>query len=43
MWQIERQIENLLRISSDNMMLTMAVVFVGGVLAIWVVCNGFGK
>ena len=43
MWQIERKIQLLLQASSDHMMLTGVAVFAGGVLAIWVVCNGFGK
>lgn len=43
MWQIQRQVQHLLDASAEHMTLTAAVVFVGGVMAIWLVCNGWRK
>lgn len=43
MWQIRQQIDRLLQTASDHMTITSAVVFVGGILLIWVMCNGARK
>ena len=43
MWQIRRQIDHLLQAASDHVTLTSAVLFVGGIMTIWFVCNGFRK
>ncbi len=43
MHQIERQLERLLDLSSANVTITSAVVFVGGIALIWVVCNGWSR
>ena len=43
MYQLERHLERLLDLSSANVAMTSAVVFVGGIGLIWVVCNGWGK
>lgn len=43
MWQIRQQIDQLLEAASDHMTITSGVVFVGGILVIWAVCNGARK
>lgn len=43
MWQIQRQVQLLLDASADHLAITAAVAFVGGVMAIWFVCNGWRK
>jgi len=43
MHRIERYIERLLDLSSSNVPITSAVVFVAGIGLIWVVSNGWGK
>ncbi|EYD75524.1 hypothetical protein Rumeso_02870 [Rubellimicrobium mesophilum DSM 19309] len=43
MYQIQRTLERLLDLSSAHITATSAVVFVGSIVALWVVCNGWGK
>jgi hypothetical protein len=43
MHQIERYLERLLDLSSANITITAAVLFVGGIGLLWVVCNGWGR
>ena len=43
MHQIERQLDRLLELSSANITITAAVLFVGGIGLLWVVGNGWGK
>ncbi len=35
--------ERLVDLSSANILVTSAMVFVGGIMVLWVVCNGFGR
>ena len=43
MWQIRREIDHLLQAASDHTTVTSAVLFVGGIALLWVVCNGYRK
>ncbi len=43
MHQIERYLERLLDLSSANIVATSAVLFVGSIGVIWILCNGWRR